>query len=688
MKDILILAPRINTLKKNKNNMKSLSLFIILCLSVLQVIGQNPVKLRRSDSYWGLHFDTHSNPKDSLLGETLTEGMIDTLLRMTRPDYIQVDCKGHPGISSYPTQVGQQAVSYVKDPMALIRKVTESHKVALYVHYSGVIDNNYVKLHPDEARFKPDGKSDGVNTSLWGPYSDKLLIPQMKELNDKYQIDGAWIDGECWSLEPDYQPAAKAEFTKKTGITKIPESPADPNFKTYLEFNRQKFVSYLDHYIKVLHAHNPDFQICSNWAYSAMMPEPVTIDLDFLSGDLSPFNSLNTAAWQSRCLANQGKSWDLMSWSFTWDWRIQNSYRNPKTAIQLCQEGAEVIAMGGGFQVYFKQNKDISLQPVTFGVMKEVADFMIPRREFCHKAEPLSQIALLYSTAGWKSKTNSIYRDRDQDAIQGILYALLDGQNPVDITMTHSLMERLNQFRVVVIPEWEMIEPELKSKLTEYVKNGGNLLVIGAKATKQFDDISGVKEKSAAAKSSYYIGHNSQMAQFFSDYRPVEITSGARLFASMYPQTDLRFPEGPAATISNFGKGKIACVYTDLGDSYKQSNSFVTRDFLSAIIKEFIPSPLVEIKGSKRVHVVPAKKNGKLYVHLINTSGDHSNNNYAGIDEIPSLRNIQVSVNLEKRPKSIMLQPEGDIQKFTYSNGRAVFTVPEIKIHCIAEITN
>jgi hypothetical protein len=667
-------------------DMRNIGIVMIFCLIGSVGFSQNPQKLRRADSYWGLHFDTHSGPKDSLLGKTLTEGMIDTLLRLARPDFIQVDCKGHPGISSYPTLVGQQAVSYVKDPLALIRKVTESHNVSLYMHYSGVIDNNYVKLHPEEARFTPDGKSDGINTSLWGAYVDKLLIPQLKELNDKYHVDGVWIDGECWSLEPDYQPAAKAEFTKKTGITKIPESPDNPDFKAYLEFNRQKFVSYLDHYIKALHSHNPKFQICSNWAYSAMMPEPVSVDLDFLSGDLSPFNSLNTAAWQSRCLANQGKHWDLMSWSFTWDWRTKNQYRNPKTAIQLCQEGAEVISMGGGYQVYFKQNEDISMQPATFGVMKEVADFIIPRREFCFKTVPTSQIALLYSTAAWKNNTNSIYRDRDLESIQGILYALLDGQNPVDVTMTHTLMQKLNQYRVVVIPEWEFIEPDLKSKLSEYVKNGGNLLVIGAKATKQFDDLAGVKEQSAVAKSTYYLGYSDQLAHFISDYRLVGLTSKARLFASMYATTDLRFPVGPAATITDYGKGKIASIYTDLGESYKATNSPVTRNFLSAVIQEFIPSPIVGVKGSHKVHIVPAEKKGKLYINLVNTSGDHSNPNYAGFDEIPSLRNIEVSVKLEKKPQSVMLQPDGKTLKFDYINGKAVVIIPEIKIHTIVEI--
>jgi len=93
--------------------------------------------------------------------------MIDTMLEKGRPDFIQVDCKGHAGVSSYPTLVGQQAASYDKDPLALIRKVTEAHHVALYVHYSGVQDHNYLRLHPGEGRFTSEGKSDQKNTSLW-----------------------------------------------------------------------------------------------------------------------------------------------------------------------------------------------------------------------------------------------------------------------------------------------------------------------------------------------------------------------------------------------------------------------------------------------------------------------------------------------------------------------------------------
>jgi len=73
-------------------------------------------------------------------------------------------------------------------------------------------------------------------------------------------------------------------------------------------------------------------------------------------------------------------------------------------------------------------------------------------------------------------------------------------------------------------------------------------------------------------------------------------------------------------------------------------------------------------------------------INLVNTLGDHSNLAYAGFDEIPAQRNLEVSVKLGKNPQSVILQPEGKKLKVEYTNGKAVFVVPELKIHNIVEI--
>lgn len=367
------------------------------------------------------------------------------------------------------------------------------------------------------------------------------------------------------------------------------------------------------------------------------------------------------------------------------DWSGKNSPSNPKTALQLCQEGSEVLAMGGGYQVYFRQNADISMQPASFDIIKEIADFVLPRREFCHKAIPVPQIALFYSTAGWKNKTNGVYTGSDTGGIQGLLSALLDGQHAVEVLMSHQLEQRLDQYPVVVIPEWEYIEPALVDRLKIYLKNGGNVVVIGAKATRLFDDVLGVTEKKEIALSSFYLGYDNRLVQLNSNYRSTEGTARVEPFARMFSTTDFRFSAGVGASITDYGKGKIAAVYADLGDAYRISTSPVIRDFLSGILKVLSPAPLVKVEGSHRVHVVPTMKNGKLMVNLVNTSGDHSNPNYNGFDEIPTLMNLKVSVKLAKKPASVILQPEGTKVNVMYADGEAVFVVPELKIHTVIE---
>lgn len=647
-------------------------------------VFQHDRKLRRSESYWGLHFDRHVQPGDKNLGATLTEEMVDSIINMGRPDFIQVDCKGHPGICSYPTLVGQQAVSYEKDPLALIRKVTDSHNVALFMHYSGAQDQNYVKLHPEEARLGPDGKPDGKNTSLWGPYVDKLLIPQIKELIKEYNVDGIWIDGECWSVYPDYQPAALEDFKKNTGIKKIPQTSDDPAYKKFLESNRQKFISYLDYYVNELHRFSNDFQICSNWAFSSLMPEPVTVDIDFLSGDFSPNNSVNTAAWQGRCLAGQGKPWDLMAWSFTSDWSGRNPVSTPKTAIQLCQEGAMVISIGGGYQIYFRQNEDISFQPACFGIIKEVADFILPRREFCKGIKPIPQAGILYSTEGWKDLTNVVYNGNTKSQ-EGILSALLDGQIPVEVLMTHKMMEIVQDFPVVVIPEWNVLEPEIITRLIDYVHDGGKLLVVGAATTRLFDDILGVKETRPTGPGEKYIGYNGQLAQITGNYRGIECLPGTSVVANYFSTTDFRYFEGIAASVTKYGRGSAAGIYMDLGNTYQLSSSPVIRDLLSGIMDEIFPDRMIIIEGSHKVHVVPGRIGERMLVHLINTSGDHANPYICGIDEIPALHDLKILVRTDKKPKKVILQPSDIPVKFEFKNGIVNFNIKELKIHTAIE---
>ncbi len=89
---------------------------LLLCT---QAYGEPPAppRLKRADSFIGIHFDFHAGPDGTAVGQHTTPAMIENIINRVHPDYLQVDCKGHPGFSSYPTQVGHPAPGFGGDPL-------------------------------------------------------------------------------------------------------------------------------------------------------------------------------------------------------------------------------------------------------------------------------------------------------------------------------------------------------------------------------------------------------------------------------------------------------------------------------------------------------------------------------------------------------------------------------------------
>jgi hypothetical protein len=476
----------------------TVSLFVLAVLSLLipATPGQaadSPPRTKRADAFLGIHFDFHAGPDCKEVGQHTTPEMVQTILDKVHPDYIQVDCKGHPGYSSYPTKVGNPVPGIVGDPLRVWRDVTLRNGVTLFVHYSGVWDSHAVATHPDWAARNAAGKPSENATSVFGPYVDQLLIPQLRELAGEYGIDGAWVDGECWGAAVDYSDAAVRQFCKETGATDAPRDPKDPQWQAWMAFQREAFRRYLRHYVDELKTSNPDFQIISNWAFSDHMPEPVSANVAALSGDFSPQDSVNSARFSGRCLENQGKAWDLMSWSFTLKPRQQ------KPAIQLMQEAAVVLSLGGGYQAYFTQNRDGSVRTDELDVMAQVAQFCRKHQAFCHHSVAVPQVALLYSTAGHQHSCKTLFHPSGSDGIDVLRQALrtmLDDQAAVQIVSEHHLTGAMAQWPLIVVPGWSYLEPAFRDELAAYAQKGGHLLLIGPGPAKLFE------AELAAAKSS------------------------------------------------------------------------------------------------------------------------------------------------------------------------------------------
>lgn len=605
-------------------------------VQMLELLEEKP-RLRREDSFLGVHFDFHAGPDCKEVGRNVSPEMVNAIIDKVHPDFMQIDCKGHGGYSSYPTEVGNPAPGFVCDPMQIWRDVTKSRGVSLFVHYSGVWDFRAVELHPEWAVMDGEGRRSKKITSVYGPYVDSLMIPQLKELAGKYGMDGAWVDGECWGTAPDYSPGTVESFKKATGADAVPQTPSDPYWYEWKEFHREAFRKYLRHYTEEMHKSYPDFQLCSNWAFTHHMSEPVSADVDFLSGDYAPQNSVNSARIAGRYLANQGLPWDLMAWSFAFD----NGPIGQKPAVQLKREAAVTMALGGGIQMYFLQNRDGSVRLDELDAMSEVAGFVRERQAFCQHSTQIPQVALLLSTADFR------HYDHPEDSLwlypnytgkaAGVLQCLLENQYSVDVAGEAVLSENAGRFPLVVVPECEYLEPEFCSTLLEYAKTGGSLLVIGEKSTARFSELANVS-------------------------------------CSHVSDSDICF-----------GKGKIGFMPHDFSEEYESVHSENLRERLATTVDVLFPEPAVRVGGSPFVDVSLRSLGANTYIHLVNTSGDHRHADFIhGIDPVGPL---SVSVACPSRPSEIRLRPSGKPLDFEYRDGKATFGLEELDIYDIVEIT-
>lgn len=660
---------------------KLLILFLVCSMYTVSGQNSNPPRLDRAHSYFGLHFDFHAGPDCMEVGKNVNASMVNNLIDKVKPDFIQVDCKGHPGYTSYPTKVGNPVPGFMKDPLRIWRDATAAKGVSLYMHYSGVWDSRAIELHPQWAAIGADGVPSKNNTSVFGSYSDSLLIPQLKELSSVYGVDGVWVDGDCWAHQADYSPKTLELFTRNTGIATIPRKATDPGWKEFLQFNRDGFKAYVTKYVNTLHAFNPKYQIASNWAFSTLIPEKVSIQVDFISGDFSPLNSMNSARSEARFIRNQGKPWDLMAWGFSWN-GSEVGIQCVKSAPQIQRELATVISLGGGVQIYLQQNRDGSIYDWMIPMLAEAAKFCRERQPWCQNVTGVPQIGLILSTDALYAKTSRLFGgfDKELTPLKGIMQNLLASQYVVDIVAEHHLSD-MSKYPLLIYPEWETITPEFKKRLLDYVANGGKLLLVGPNSAALFKDELKITVKAPPEIKNNGLIHNQWIAEVMSLSQGVIPGDGVRSFGKYCQAINMEGSSEIAATITPFGKGLIAATHLELGKVYTNRSAPVHRDFLAALVKELFPEPQVVVSGSHYVDVTLNKKNNLLILNLVNAAGPHDNEKVMVHDDIPPIGPLQITLRVPAKPKKVILQPENLQLPFTYREGAIQCTVPSLKIH-------
>jgi len=654
------------------------------------------------DVFFGIHYDLHANPKDTTLGSELTAKHLRERLKRVKPDWIQCDCKGHPGWTGWPTKVGSAVPNITRDALRIHRDVTRELGIRLGMHYSGVWDTRALELHPDWSRLNEKGEKDPNQTSRLSSYIDELLIRQMLELVRDYDVDGFWVDGECWASKPDWSPACRAEFTRRTGITEIPTTKGQPHWDAWLRFHRDLFLEHVTKYAAAVHAAKPGCAVCSNWAYTMRMPDPVTVAVDYLSGDFDWAYGAHRAAIEGRILDARrratGLSWDLMAWGFT----KTGAMESPpawvfKPALNLKQEVAECVALGGAVMIYDQPQRSGWITGWHQDTIAEVADWCRARKAACFQSTSRSEVAVAHLLSHNLAQAAGTHVNQDgpfsaqlfesnAPAVEGAVTALLETHRSTDIILEDVSLDAMRAYKLVVVPEQIRMSDAFRSNLLEFARLGGSVLVTGAHAARDFAELVGAEPDGEPVAVAFLEIDGCAVPVNSGTSQPVKPGKGSAAWA--YRLTDQEPKKNRTkqvlATRRKLGRGQIVAVFAPVFNDYHIGHYPLLRRWIGQIVERMkIGFTLRAAPGtSPRLEIVQREKPGKIVLNLLNRgAGETLGSTRNIVEELPPIQDIVLTLETPRRPKRISVVGEKLKIDSKWSRGQLSIRVQQLHIH-------
>ena len=657
-------------------------------------------------AYFGMHYDLHGH-EDELPGfcAEVDEEQLVRLWSKLKPDWVQCDGKGHPGYTSWFCDIGWRTPTLVKDDVAAYRNASRRLGLPLVIHYSTLLDGKATRVHPEWAARDLEGKQIGQRVCLTGDYFDQLMIPQLIELIDKYDVDGFWLDAENWGATPCWCERCRKRFTAETGIAEVPENDKDPHWNEWLEFFRELFRRHVAHYTAAVHARKPDCLVCSNWMYSLRQPEKIAIGVDYLSGDFTPRFGADRAALEGRFFDGRGKSWDLLVWGFVCNPAIplRNTSQLMKSVLHLSQECAESIALGGATVIYLVPQRDGRLSESEHRIAAEVAEkFILPRRKYCFGTRSASEIALLHHTDSFYARNNALFLlGNAHDALEGALHLMQENHLSADILASCDFFARLGDYKMVVLPEVAFFSEAEKEALRHYAADGGIVLGFGASFAADFAAELGVGLDGEAIQEPEYdrtnlVNHRRRTALRFGGFgcslpgpvQPVRPLDGAVGLARLYPTPDGDCRPGEEkllATAHRYGKGCFAGLYGPVCTLYIQSHYFVVRDLVGDLIGRLPFRQRVRVEAPAHLELILRRRDGELLVNLINRgAAEMMTPQRLVMTAQAPVNDVKVTVTEGAKYRDISVFPE--IPGFRVErrgDGAAEIVLPRVDIHSV-----
>jgi hypothetical protein len=641
-------------------------------------------------------------------------------LKRASVEVVNFFAKCHHGNSYYFTRVGHRHPSLKTDVLAEVLDACHSQDIAVSAYYSLCLDENACMQNPDWEAVDPEGKpacGRFRRPCLSSPYTEELVLPQVRELLESYEIDGLWFDfSRPWHCFCRY---CRRAFESQFGRP-LPKDSSDPFWLDYIHWRRRIGADLEGTVRRLINQLRPRLHLCGNWSYSSREPIcPPADSVTYLTLD-PPCHELFqlNASFETRCLARANMPAEIITTRFHegWgDWTL-------KPAELLKAEVATIMACGGLPCIGDRMYPWGELEPAAYDVIGEAFRFAEQREGYCAETESVASIAVLHSASTFFRSAHPDSRDdKARASVRGAHKAVVESGFHCDILNEEQLQRHLQDYQALIVPQQEAMTDAAAECISGFVRDGGMVLATSlcgicdekGKPRPGFSlaEALGVRFVRLSPYSCSYIAVDDLNLKARLPAMPILVKASsalvvpvtarpwARIAHPMLEPSQERYfshRQAPAAepsphaaiTYEEYGQGRAIYVAADIFRAYWDTNDPALRRLVGVLLDLALDRRAVWLEGTwPSVEISLRRRENELFVHLVQTHEDKRVRGAPSLERMPFLRDLMVHVEVEKDIRSVISLPEGAELPFQQKQNGVSFRVPELHIWGIYRLT-
>ncbi len=671
-------------------------------------------------SYRKLFFDFHSPGSAVGLASAFDAERWADRVQEANAQAVSVFAKGGYGYSFY--QRG--SIRYVHPHLPpgldmLEEQITALHKRGIraigYYHTFG--SEPVARDHPDWLERDAEGQPRGRSICMLGPLAEGWMLPHIGEIVSLYDVDAMFFDG-TYAHGVCYCAACQQRFAEASGGLSLPRDATDAQWRPYVAWALRAYRDLRQSICDVIHRHHPGLVVSFNWAYTQRQPEVVPESVGALVADILPQDQAFNGSYLARYWATLGRPFDVMNSAFLQWWGDWGC----KPAVAMQQEVATTIANGGLTWIGYQMTHTFDVAPAVMEEMGKTLAFVKEREPLLVGAEPIPNVAVLHSTSANLTSSPPGMRV-DESVPRGVHRLLTESMIPYHLLHEGALLERLREFRAVILPDQRYLPQQLVDALAGWVEGGGVLVATAQTGTldEQYRDagrfaleqVLGVRYAGIYDQPHAYLEvmderlrpgtlnmpHLVEAVSVLARPVAADVEELAKL-RKIYLRSDGQFllrwsPVGedsgyPAITVRRVGKGWAAYLASEVFYGYQVKNQWNLKHVVANLLHMLIDEPLVRVDAPAWLEIVLMKQASapagagveRTLVHLVNHHGNRPvDGNNLCVEEVLPVRDITVRLARATRPAQVTLEPGGQVPDWAYSRGVVEVHIPEVCIH-------